>query len=70
MITDFDTANAERIDLSANANLNSFADVLANLINNGGFAQINDGANSILLDGITFGDVSLTGPVSGADFIF
>ncbi|MEX0366015.1 MAG: calcium-binding protein, partial [Ruegeria sp.] len=70
VITDFDTVNAERIDLSANSSLNSFADVLASLTNVGGFAQINDGANSILLDGIAFGDVSATGPVSASDFIF
>ena len=70
-INGFSANNNEDIDLSAVTNITDFNDLMANhLVNNGGFAQIVDGANTILLDGGAFGDVGAGLAYSGADFIF
>jgi Ca2+-binding RTX toxin-like protein len=62
-ITDF-TVNQDRIDLSANSNLNSFAQVQASSFEFGGNTVIADGANSIQLIGVSKSDLD------AADFIF
>lgn len=71
VITDFSAANAEDIDLSAVTNITNFFDLVTNhLVDNGGFAQIVDGGNSILLDGVAFGDVGFGLAYADGDFIF
>ena len=70
-IIDFDFSDAEKIDLSGVAGLNSFSDVQNSLsVGNGGVAIINAGANSITLTGITAADFGVSGPISADDFIF
>jgi len=70
-ITDFSSNDAEDIDLSGVANITNFTDLVMNhLSNNGGTAQIEDGANSILLQGVAFADVGVGQLYSEEDFIF
>ena len=66
VITDFEVAStAERIDLSRVTNISDFADVLANLnADMDGNAVISDGVNSITLQGVAMGDLTMD------DFIF
>ena len=55
-------------DVSA---ITSFADLITNhLVNVGGTAQIVDGANTILLDGVDFSEVGVGLAYSADDFIF
>ncbi len=71
VITDFNAANLEDIDLSGVTNITSFVDLINNHLSNvGGFATIVDGSDSILLQGVAFGDVGIGQAYSGADFIF
>ncbi|MGR3375002.1 MAG: M10 family metallopeptidase C-terminal domain-containing protein [Pseudooceanicola nanhaiensis] len=70
-VTDFDAVNAEDIDLSAVTNITDFTDLVINhLANIGGFAQIFDGGNTILLQGVAFADVGFGQAYSEVDFIF
>ena len=57
-IGDFSRNNLEKIDLSAVTNITDYNDMIANhLADEGGFAKIVDGSNSILLDGIAYTDL-------------
>jgi Ca2+-binding RTX toxin-like protein len=73
-ISGFSANNSEDIDLSGLTGGNDiidFADLLANhLVDSGGFAIIEAGASSILLDGILFTDVGVGKAYSAGDFIF
>lgn len=70
-ITDFSSNNAEDIDLRAVTSITDFTDlVTSHLVDNGGTAQIVDGANTILLTGIAVADVGVGQLISGNDFIF
>jgi len=67
----FNKNDLEDIDLSAVTGITGFDDLTTNhLVNSGGTARIVDGANSILLDGVAFADVGVSGPYSADDFIF
>ncbi len=71
VVSDFNSANLEDIDLSGVTNITNFVDLINNhLFNVGGFAVIVDGSDSILLDGVAFADVGIGQTYSGADFIF
>ncbi len=67
----FSSSDQEDIDLTAVTEISSFDDLIANhLSNNGGNAQINDGAHSILLQGVAFDQVGLGLAYSAEDFVF
>ncbi|MGB3245304.1 MAG: S8 family serine peptidase [Sulfitobacter sp.] len=71
IIVDFDSHNAEDIDLRTSTNITSFADLMANhLVSFGGDALIVDGIDSILLQGVAFGDVGIGQLYSADDFLF
>ncbi|SFM76747.1 beta strand repeat-containing protein [Shimia aestuarii] len=71
VIEGFSANNAEDINISAVSGITDFNDLIANhLFNNGGFAQIVVGTNSILLEGVAFGDVGVGQAYSADDFIF
>ncbi len=71
VITDFSAANGEDIDLSGVSAITDFTDLITNhLSNNGGFAQIDVFANSILLQGVAFASVGNGLAYSADDFIF
>ncbi len=70
-ITDFKPGNLEKIDLSGLSGITSFGDLIhSHLFASGGFALIVDGTNSILLNGVTPGQVGHGLAYSAADFIF
>ncbi len=67
----FEAADGEKISLAGVTGITDFADLLANhLINAGGTARIVADANSILLDGVAFGDVGVGLAYSADDFVF
>ena len=69
----FDAGNKEDIDLSRVSAITNFADLLAHHLHTdvgSGFAMIVAGSNSILLDGITVGEIGNGLAYSGNDFIF
>ena len=69
----FDAGNKEDIDLSRVSAITNFADLLAHHLQTdvgSGFAMIVAGSNSILLDGITVGEIGNGLAYSGNDFIF
>lgn len=71
IITDFAASDAEDINLSAVTAINNFTDLITNhLSDNGGFAQIDVGVNSILLEGVAFANVGVGLAYSADDFIF
>ncbi|MGX9353360.1 M10 family metallopeptidase C-terminal domain-containing protein (plasmid) [Shimia sp. W99] len=71
VITDFNSHNSEDIDLSGVTNITDFTDLLNNhLVNSAGTAQIVDGANSILLQGVAFSAIGVGLVYSADDFIF
>ena len=71
VINDFDSHNAEDIDLRNVSAITSFADLMVNhLFNSGGEAMIVVGSSSILLQGVAFGSVGVGLAYSADDFIF
>ncbi len=71
VILDFHADNREDIDLSGVTNITSFADLMAShLVNDGGFARIVDGPDTVLLQGVAFGSVGVGQAYSADDFIF
>ncbi len=67
----FDAADGEKISFAGVTNITDFADLVTNhLVNAGGTAQIVDGANSILLNGVAFVEVGVGFDYSAGDFIF
>jgi Ca2+-binding RTX toxin-like protein len=70
-VSGFSANNSEDIDLSGVGAITDFADLLAShLVDSGGFAMIEAGTNSILLDGILFTEVGVGKAYSAGDFIF
>lgn len=72
-ILDFAATNAEKIDLSGVAAITDFADLVANHLTTDastGFAMIQDGVNTILLNGYTVADIGTGLAISDLDFIF
>jgi Ca2+-binding RTX toxin-like protein len=70
-VSGFSANNSEDIDLSGVGAITGFADLLAShLVDSGGFAMIEAGTNSILLDGILFAEVGVGKAYSAGDFIF
>ncbi|MCP9481141.1 hypothetical protein NNA36_04120 [Shimia sp. CNT1-13L.2] len=70
-VIDFDAVDGEKIDLSGVTNIVDFNDLVgAHLVDVGGTAQIVDGADTILLVGVSFADVGVGKDYSDADFIF
>jgi hypothetical protein len=72
VITDFKTHNYERIYLSGVTGITDYADFIANHVqDSGGFALIVDGANSILLQNVSYQSVinGING-FTADDFIF
>lgn len=74
-ITDFAPGDLEHIDLSRLGGIGDFADLIAHHLftdpGGTGFAFIDDGAgDTILLDGVTVGEIGVGKPYSGADFLF
>ncbi|MDV4143988.1 M10 family metallopeptidase [Shimia sp. FJ5] len=58
IIRDFAAANLEKVDLSGVTEITDYTDLIANhLVDEGGFAKIVDGDNSILLEGVAYTDV-------------
>ena len=71
VIGEFSAHNDEDIDLSGVTAITGFNDLITNHVsNNGGFAQIDVGVNSILLQGVAFADVGVGLAYSADDFIF
>ncbi|SEP09472.1 Regulatory P domain of the subtilisin-like proprotein convertase [Salinihabitans flavidus] len=71
VVTDFQSNDAEVINLIGVTNITDFNDLLNNhLVNNGGTAQIVDGVNSILLNGVNFNQVGVGLDYSADDFLF
>ena len=71
-ISDFSGLNDEHVDLSAVTGIADFSDLVAHHLQTDagtGFALIVDGANSILLEGITIADIGPGHTYSGHDFI-
>ena len=70
-ITDFNANDEEDIDLSAVSGITDFADLLANhLRDNGGSAEIFDGADTILLQGVSVSTIGAGQLYSEDDFLF
>ena len=70
-LRNFSANDGETIDLSDLTNITDFSDLVTNhLNNNGGTAEIVDGANTILLDGVDFADVGVGLLYSADDFQF
>ncbi len=58
VINDFEAKDLEKIDLSGVTSITDYNDLIANHLSDaGGTAQIVDGSNSILLEGIAFTDL-------------
>ena len=71
VIKDLSSSNGEKVDLRNVTNITSFADLVNNHLSNvGGTAQIVDGANTILLEGVSFTDVGAGQLFAAGDFIF
>ncbi len=67
----FDAADGEKINLAGVTNITDFNDLITNhLVNAGGTARIVDGANGILLNGVSFADVGVGLDYSADDFLF
>ena len=67
----FDAADGEKVSLAGVTAITDFSDLVANhLMNVGGTAQIVDGTNSILQNGVAFGDVGAGLAYSADDFLF
>ena len=67
----FEAADGEKINLAGVTAITDFTDLVNNYLNNvGGIAQIQVGANTILLDGVAFADVGAGLAYSADDFIF
>ncbi|MGH1578793.1 calcium-binding protein [Planktotalea sp.] len=70
-ITDFNSRNAEDIDLSGVIAITDFSDLLANhLRDNGGEAEIFTPESTLLLQGISVDDIGIGLAYSASDFIF
>lgn len=70
-IKDFRAGEADRIDLTAQAEVVSFWDLITNhLVDVAGEAQIVIGPNTILLADVAVADIDWSGPYSADDFLF
>ena len=71
VITDFSSDDGEVIDFSAVSKILDFVDLIGNHIrDNGGEAEIYAGNNTILLQGVTVGQIGFGLDYSEADFLF